>query len=344
MEAPVEVDRVRYGATSPWPGGASGAGPSIARRNAALWGDTPGNWAAEVPGGSPGRANLGASDSATVAGRHVFYNNSNADGNDPAANARDDAAIAAGKSALRSGDAAGASHTSYARGLNGIMVDLSGLPAGAEASLSPADFDFRVGLSGDPASWALGPVPSITIRRGSGVSGSDRVTLIWPDGAILNRWLRVTVKATANTGLADADAFFFGNLAGDVNGDRAVNGSDFAILAANFGKSGAGMSFATGDLNADGAVNASDFAVLGGNFGKSLPAVQVSPSVVQVRARTVADVSAPPPPAATAPAVVPPPAARPVARRTLPRTPVPGESTVRGNRPNAPRLPRRRIV
>src|SRR5687767_9710038 len=57
-------------------------------------------------------------------------------------------------------------------------------------------------------------------------------------------------------------------LPGDINGDNAVNGTDFAILAGNFGKSG--MSAAQGDLNGDGSVNGSDFAILAGNFGKTI--------------------------------------------------------------------------
>jgi hypothetical protein len=59
-------------------------------------------------------------------------------------------------------------------------------------------------------------------------------------------------------------------LAGDVNRDRAVNGADFALLAANFGRSG--MTYGQGDLNGDGAVNGTDFALLAGNFGGSVPA------------------------------------------------------------------------
>lgn len=43
---------------------------------------------------------------ATIAGRHMFFNHSNLDGNDPGAGASDDAAIAAGKSALLPGQTA----------------------------------------------------------------------------------------------------------------------------------------------------------------------------------------------------------------------------------------------
>src|SRR5688500_8368463 len=58
---------------------------------------------------------------------------------------------------------------------------------------------------------------------------------------------------------------------GDLNLDGSVNGSDFAILAGNFGKTG--MTYPQGDLTGDGAVNGSDFAILAGNFGKSAPAL-----------------------------------------------------------------------
>ena len=56
-------------------------------------------------------------------------------------------------------------------------------------------------------------------------------------------------------------------LYGDANLDGVVNGTDFAILAGNFGKSGVGWD--GGDFNYNGTVNGSDFAALAANFGKS---------------------------------------------------------------------------
>jgi hypothetical protein len=75
--------------------------------------------------------------------------------------------------------------------------------------------------------------------------------------------------AAGNALAADFTVQFF-VLTGDINRDRAVNGSDFAILAGNFGKSG--TTYAQGDLNGDGTVNGSDFALLAGNFGRTVPA------------------------------------------------------------------------
>ena len=58
---------------------------------------------------------------------------------------------------------------------------------------------------------------------------------------------------------------------GDASLDGRVNGTDFALLAGNFGKTERGWT--EGDFNLDGAVNGSDFALLAGNFGKRVPGV-----------------------------------------------------------------------
>jgi hypothetical protein len=201
---------------------------------------------------------------ATVAGRWVFYNHSSFDGNDAAANASDDAAIAPDKLALLPGQTASfANYTSYSRGLNGIMIDLANLPAG---TLSASDFAFTMGNSADPASWASAPAPSsITVRRGAGVNGSDRVTLTWADNAIEKQWLQVRVLPTSNTGLVAADVFYFGNAIGE-SGNAAntyVNAID--ELAARGNQTllaGIGNAY---DFNRDGRVNALDQLIARGN-------------------------------------------------------------------------------
>src|SRR5690606_16337143 len=159
---------------------------------------------------------------ASVAGRHVFYNNSSFDGHLAAATPADDAAIAPDKRALLPGEIATfANYTSYTLGLNGIMIDIDDLPA--DAVLSAADFAFRVGNDNTPSSWAAAPAPtSITIRRGAGVGGSDRITLVWADNAIQKQWLEVIVRSNANTGLPSEDRFYFGNAVGE-SGDLSIN-------------------------------------------------------------------------------------------------------------------------
>ena len=91
---------------------------------------------------------------ATVTGRNVFYNHSAFDGNNPAANAQDDAAIATNKQALRPGQTATlANVTSYSRGINGVMIDMTRMPSNLDAD----DFEFRVGNSDLPGTWSLAP-------------------------------------------------------------------------------------------------------------------------------------------------------------------------------------------
>jgi len=207
---------------------------------------------------------------AEVVGRHVFYNNSALD-----AGGDDDAAIASDKTALLPGGvASSANYTSYSRGINGIMVDIDGL-AGVPLS---GDFGVRVNEAANPDTWSAGPAPeSVTVRAGEGVGGSDRVTLVWADGAITSKWVEVSVLATANTGLTDADVLYFGNVVGDTNGDAAVDGGDLNTLVAEFGLRG-GAELDT-DFNVDGRVNLADFAIMRGNLGNSvgMPTVPAAP-------------------------------------------------------------------
>jgi hypothetical protein len=154
---------------------------------------------------------------AGVAGRYLFYNNSAEDGYTLGPSPADDAAIAADTQVLLPGQPSGVSnYAAYGPGLNGIMVDFRGLPG----TPGPADFEFRYGSGGDPAVWPLAPTPSIAAPRP--VGDRQRVTLIWPDFNLSNPddpsaarhdcWVEVTIRATANTGLSQAEVFYFGNV------------------------------------------------------------------------------------------------------------------------------------
>lgn len=178
-------------------------------------------WRASVTvGGSPGLAEAVAA----VAGRNVYYNNSYFDGANAAMNAADDAAIATDKVALRPGQTATfANYTSYSKGLNGVMVDVAGLNQEQVWALTAADFTFRVGNTSTPTTWTAAPAgATISVRRGAGANGSDRVSITWPDGAIAGRWLEVTLAANARTGLAAPDVFYFGNAIGE-SGDSTAD-------------------------------------------------------------------------------------------------------------------------
>jgi hypothetical protein len=206
---------------------------------------------------------------ARVVGRYVFYNGSSFDGNGNAAGPADDDAIAPDKQALLPGAAAGfANYTSYPRGLNGVMVDIAGRAAGA-AALVAGDFTCRVGNALDTAVWEPAPQVRIGGRPGAGAGGSDRVTLIWDDGAIVSRWLQVTVPAGAATWLAAPDGFYFGNLpgeTGDAEGSAEVTGADFFRTRAAVGDGPATLTCRF-DHDRNGRVDVRDLAVVRAGAG-----------------------------------------------------------------------------
>jgi uncharacterized delta-60 repeat protein len=217
---------------------------------------------------------------AAVVGRRVFYNHSGFDGNNAAANAQDDAAIATDKQAMLPGATATlANVTGYSRGINGVMVDIARLPG----ELTAADFDFKVGNTATPDTWAAAPAPLSITSRPSGLGdGSTRVSIVWADGAIKNQLLQVTVKANANTGLTNPDVFIFGNLVGETvtsagSAALVVNASD--VTATRLAKRNVAVPVTEpADHNRDGRVNVLDDEIVRSNYGKSL--YVVAPAVV----------------------------------------------------------------
>ncbi len=201
-----------------------------------------------------------APGTATVVGRHVFYNDSAFDGNDPAANAADDGAIAPDKTMLPFDESTTvANYTNYSRGLNGIMIDVAG-PHGA---ITADDFTFRVGTNSSPDTWDQAPDPtSVIVRPGAGAGGSDRIELVWPDGAIRNELLQVVVAANRHTGLATPDTFYFGNVVGrtiDAPIATAITPQDLSPILARLqlGITAAQIDDPL-DINRDGVVSTAD--------------------------------------------------------------------------------------
>ena len=217
--------------------------------------------------------------SATVVSRHVFYNNSRFDGNDPTANPADDNAIATDKQALLpgAGPATAANYTNYSRGINGIMVDISGLAGTPTVS----DFSFLVGNTADPSGWLPAPAPTtLLLRPDAGAGNSTRIEIVFADGAIRNQWLQVTVDADANTGLASPDVFYFGNLVGEsgkqpVNGAFVVSGDDeLAARGDPHGFTDPAAITDAADYNKDGRVDAIDQLMARYNQNDSLVVLQ----------------------------------------------------------------------
>ena len=181
--------------------------------------------------------------------------------------------VAPDKQALLPGQTASfANYTTSHAGITEITLDVSGLANGA--GVGPEDFVVRVGVSDDPSAWKAAAAPAVTFSPGAGAAGSDRVSLSWPEGAIKNKWVQVTVRANADTGLAAADVFYFGNLAGDT-GDHAagatqavVNGIDYTSTRLHMGELAAPDS--RYDHRRDGRINSIDIATVRANSFQTL--------------------------------------------------------------------------
>jgi hypothetical protein len=214
---------------------------------------------------------------ASIAGRHLFYNQSFFDGNNAAATAGDDGAIDTTKSALLPGGTGSfANYSGYSLGLNGVMVDI----AGTHGTISIDDFSIRVGNNNTPGTWAAGPSPtSVTLRAGAGVGGSDRYTLIFANNAIQKTWAQITVLANGDTNLAANDVFYFGNAIGEVgnsSGNAIVTAADEALIRTNF-TTGFGTVPVTSpyDINKNRFVQASDAALARANQTTAFSALRL---------------------------------------------------------------------
>ncbi len=202
-----------------------------------------------------------------VVSRSIFYGNSAFDGYNPLPSSNDHNAIARDKTALLPGQTATfANLTSYDKGINGIMIDV----AGAHGDITANDFTFRVGNNNSPSTWASAPAPvSVVVLNGAGANGSDRVELTWSDGAIEDEWLEVTMAASADTGLALPDTFFFGNLIGDTGDGDTPNLAFSNATDENATRLNDGTATITNpyDLNRDRFVNSSDENIARANSG-----------------------------------------------------------------------------
>jgi 3-phytase len=230
----------------------------------------------------PREVGAGTPTPASVVGRHVFYNESAFDGNNASINADDDGAIAPDKSPYLPGAGLAVYNniSNYSRGINGIMIDLAG--GGAHASINANDFVFKVGNNNSPSTWAAAPAPSaVSVRAGAGESGSDRVEIIWADGAIKNTWLEVQALPSAHTGLAAPDVFFWGNRVGDTT--FPATGGTFLTNVAGDGAAIVGASPASSvgianlyDINRTNTVNvAGDRAQVVANSPGSLLRIDI---------------------------------------------------------------------
>jgi hypothetical protein len=151
------------------------------------------------------------------------------------------------------------------------MIDV----ANFAGSITPDDYTIMVGNSNDINTWQPAPEPSfITEYVGAGVGGSVRLELVWDDYTIQNEWVQVTLKANANTGLADDDVFYFGNAIGETGNsstDAIVDGADVTAVHNNYTATAAITN--PYDFNRDKVVDATDEAIAAANQSGSSPLI-----------------------------------------------------------------------
>jgi ELWxxDGT repeat protein len=227
----------------------------------------------------------------TILARYLFYNESVFDGETAGVDPSDDSAIATDKTAYLPGSGAAtfANMTSYARGINGVMIDV----LGSHPNITVADFTFKIGANNAPGSWLPAPSPAaVVVRPGAGVSGSDRVELIWASGAIQDAWLEVTMAANANTGLSSPDVFYFGSRVGDTGSDVDPTAATTDATDQVETRNNQGVALFTAnpyDFDRDGLVSATDELIARNNIGFTLKIDLAAPPAAPMAAPSASD-------------------------------------------------------
>ena len=232
-----------------------------------------------------GTFELAGLTSGAIVGNHLFYDGSSFDGDAGVHSTNDDAAIDISKSPLRTGTATFANYTNVESGITGLFIDIHGLRTDPTVD----DFEFRIGNSDDTFSFDLLDVaPDVSVRYGDGDFGSDRISLIWPAGTIVDQWLQVKVLANGPGNIVGIDDIhYWGSQRGDTGNsvvDTTVDSGDVSSVSANlsgFVTVGPNSEF---DLNKDGRVNSGDISAVSARFSGSNPTLQLItiPAVSQI--------------------------------------------------------------
>lgn len=150
-------------------------------------------------------------------------------------------------------------------------------------AISASDFEFQVSplgafdeLANPPSNWMAAEVmPTVTAGRGFGTSST--ISMAWPPQSILNRWLRVTLKANQNTGLVAPEVFYVGHLLGETtgasNGIYTVSFADVTEIRSRVGQDATSSSWYDIDKNA--LVSFADISAMRGNIGTQLANITI---------------------------------------------------------------------
>ncbi len=166
-----------------------------------------------------------------------------------------------------------------AQGINGLVFDIQDLPASDD--LDADDFEFQMSPVGafdansnPPTAWQAAPAPSsISVTPGS----PSRVLIEWPNQSIMNRWVRVTIRATEETGLEQPETYYAGHLLGKTTGPSEgffnVSFADIDPIRQAVGQNVDASSSA--DIDKDGSVAFTDISAMRVNVGAQLTQITV---------------------------------------------------------------------
>lgn len=166
------------------------------------------------------------------------------------------------------------------QGINGLVFDIENLPG----QISAEDLLIQVSPQGEfnqadypPLGWDTAPVPSLVTTLAGATS---RVLVQWPNGAIINRWLRLTLQANSNTGLAAPEVYYVGHLLGETsepeNGFFTVSFSDVSAIRGAIGQNVDSSNIL--DIDKSGLVSFSDIQAMREYVGTRLPQITVEAS------------------------------------------------------------------
>ncbi|MBX3420298.1 MAG: choice-of-anchor M domain-containing protein [Pirellulaceae bacterium] len=119
-------------------------------------------------------------------------------------------------------------------GINGFVFEVEHLAD--PGSITAGDFHIQWSPQSaysvenhPPADWQEAPEPAVNVYPWSG--DSHRILLQWPNETIVNRWLRLTMLANANTNLPEPATYYVGHLLGEMTGpDQGVYTVSFADI------------------------------------------------------------------------------------------------------------------
>lgn len=163
-------------------------------------------------------------------------------------------------------------------GINGLVFDIANLPG----TLTASDFVFQISPTGafqelaNPVhDWQVAPPPiSVSVTPNT----PARVSIIWTNNVIANRWLRVTVKANANTGLTEPEVYYLGHLRGETTGPSGnvfsvSYAQDLSPIRLNLGTNVNASSSV--DIDKNGLIQFSDIVAMRTNAASQLTQITI---------------------------------------------------------------------